>query len=129
MLIFRYSNPADMADRVTLEHFRNLVSLCAADGRIEAREKDSLIAIADALDIPRERLQVMLAHAHEYVHMVPQNSQDREKQLEDMIAIAFADGHFAPSERTLIKDVARKLGFSDEETEEFIEMYVRQSGV
>ena len=115
-----------MLDRVKLEHFRNLVSLSAADGKIQDAERSSLIRIAESLGIPSDRLQVMLAHAHEYVYLVPQNTNDRNKQLEDMIDIALVDGEFSNTERELIRAVAVKLGFTREEAEAVISECLRR---
>lgn len=114
-----------MADPVKLEHFRNLVSLSAADGQISEPERSSLTRIAASLEIPGDRLEVMLAHAHEYVYLVPQNNKHRDKQLQEMIDIALVDGEFSGSERELIKSVARKLGFSDSETETLIDQHLK----
>ena len=115
-----------MTDPVKLEHFRNLVSLSAADGKIADAERNSLIRIASALEIPADRLQVMLSHASEYIYLVPQNNKDRHKQLEEMIEIALVDGEFSQSERELVKSVAHKLGFTFEEAEEVIDDYLRK---
>lgn len=112
-----------MVDPVKLEHFRNLVSLSAADGRIEDSEKNSLLRIASSLGIASERLDVMLAHASEYVYLIPQNNREREKQLQEMVTIALVDGEFSTSERELIKSVAHKLGFTHYEAEEKIDEY------
>jgi tellurite resistance protein len=109
-----------MVDPVKLEHFRNLVSVAAADGKIIESERDSLFRIAAALSIPMERLEVMLAHPQEYLYLVPQNKQDKEKQLVEMIDIALVDGDFAQSEKELIKTVAQKLGFTLSEVERVI---------
>ena len=114
-----------MLDPVKLEHFRNLVSLSAADGKIEDTEKLSLTRIATALEIPPDRLHVMLTHAHEYIYLIPQNNHNREIQLEEMIGIALVDGDFARSERELIKSVAHKLGFTQQEAEDIIEAHVK----
>ena len=115
-----------MLDPVKLEHFRNLVSLSAADGKIEDAERGSLTRIATALGIPSDRLDVMLSHAHEYVYLVPQNTRNREQQLEQMIDIALVDGNFSLSERELIKSVAHKLGFTHREAEEMIDTYLNK---
>ena len=115
-----------MVDPVKLEHFRNLISLSAADGKIKDAERTSLVRIANALDIPAERLQVMLDHAPEYIYLVPQNTDDRETQLEEMINLAFVDGEFSRSERELIKAVAHKLGFTHTEAEAVIEQLVKR---
>lgn len=115
-----------MSDPVKLEHFRNLVSLSAADGTIQEAERNSLTKIASSLGIPPDRLEVMLTHAHEYVYLVPQNDKDREKQLEEMIGIALVDGDFARSEREMIRSIAHKLGFTDQEAEAVIAKYSSQ---
>ena len=103
-----------------IEHFRNLISLSVADGKIEETEKVALAKIAYERGIPFDRMNVMLKHASEYVYLIPQNMVDREKQLEDMIAFAHVDGEFAKAEYELIKMVAHKLGFTDEEVDKFI---------
>ena len=115
-----------MADPIKLEHFRNLVSLSAADGKIEESERNSLVRIATSLEIPSDRLEVMLAHASEYVYLVPQNTNQRETQLEEMIDIALVDGEFSRSERELIKYVAHKLGFTHHEAEATIDEYLKR---
>jgi uncharacterized tellurite resistance protein B-like protein len=109
-----------MLDQTQLEHFRNLVSLIAADGKIEEVEKVALSKIAYQRGIPLERFNVMLLKAHEYKFLIPQNMQDREKQLKDMIDLALVDGEFAKAELELIIMVSEKLGFTREEVDKFI---------
>jgi uncharacterized tellurite resistance protein B-like protein len=109
-----------MLDPIRLEHFRNLVSLSAADGKIKEVERIALAKIAYERGIPLERLNVMLSKANEYVYLVPQNTDERERQLEEMISLAWVDGEFAPAERELIKMVGAKLGFSESATEKII---------
>jgi uncharacterized tellurite resistance protein B-like protein len=99
-------------DTTKLEHFRNLVSLTIADGKIEELERVALSKIAYEQGIPLDRLNVMLQKANEYVYLIPQNTKEREKQLEAMIELALVDGEFAPAERELIIMVGEKLGFS-----------------
>jgi len=109
-----------MLDPTKLEHFRNLVSLSAADGKVQEVERVALSKIAYEQGIPLDRLNVMLLKASEYIYLVPQNTQERENQLEEMIKLAWVDGEFAPAEHELIKTVAGKLGFSPDETEKII---------
>lgn len=103
-----------------IEHFRNLVSLSAADGKIEDAERTTLARIASERGIPTDRMNVMLSKAHEYVYLIPQNMIEREKQLEEMIAFAKVDGEFAKSELDLIVTVAGRLGFTPEELERYL---------
>jgi uncharacterized tellurite resistance protein B-like protein len=113
-----------MLDPITkLEHFRNLVSLIAADGKIEEIERITLSKIAYEQGIPMDRFNIMLQKSHEYKYLIPQNQKEREKQLNDMIEVALVDGDFAAAEVELIGMVAEKLGFSKREFDEIISSY------
>jgi uncharacterized tellurite resistance protein B-like protein len=112
-----------MLDSIKIEHFRNLVSLIAADGKIEDIEKVALSKIAYDRGIPLDRFNVMLEKAHEYKYLIPQNLEHREKQLEEMIDIAMVDGEFAVAEFELISMVADKLGFSKAELDQIIALH------
>lgn len=112
-----------MLDPIKLEHFRNLVSLIAADGKIEDVERVALSKIAYERGIPLDRFNVMLQRAHEYKYLIPQNDKDREKQLEEMLEVALVDGELAPAELDLISEVAEKLGFSPAEFDEIIKAH------
>ncbi len=103
-----------------IEHFRNLISLSAADGKIEETERIALSKIAFDRGIPLDRMNVMLTKANEYVYLIPQNMKDREKQLEDMIEFATVDGEFAKAELDLIETVAERLGFSKTELDQYL---------
>ncbi len=109
-----------MLNPTRLEHFRNLISLSAADGKIENVERVALSKIAFEWDIPLDRLNVMIEKANEYVYFIPQNMEEREKQLEQMISLAKVDGEFAPAELELIRMVGGKLGFSIHEVDQII---------
>jgi uncharacterized tellurite resistance protein B-like protein len=107
-------------DLTGLEHFRNLVSLIAADGKIEETERIALSKIAYQRGIPLDRFTVMLKYAHEYKYLIPQNMKEREKQLTDMIEIALVDGELSHPEIELIEMVAEKLGYTRQELETMI---------
>src|SRR5262245_14577430 len=104
-----------------IEHFRNLISLSAADGKILDSERIALSKIAYERGIPMDRMNVMLQKANEYAYLIPQNMKDREKQLEDMIAFARVDGEFAKAELDLIRIVANRLGFTRSELQAMID--------
>ncbi len=110
-----------MADKTKLQHFRNLVSLSIADGKIHDKEKKALESIAEQHDIPLNRVEIMLGRAQEYIYFIPQNNQERESQLKQMLDFALIDGVFTQTEYDLILSVAKKLGFSKEEVDQFIE--------
>jgi uncharacterized tellurite resistance protein B-like protein len=103
-----------------IEHFRNLVSLSVADGKIEESERVALSKIAYERGIPIDRMNVMLNHASEYTFLIPQNMIEREKQLDEMIQFAKVDGEFAKAELELITVVAERLGFTKDELNVFL---------
>jgi uncharacterized tellurite resistance protein B-like protein len=109
-----------MLDPIRIEHFRNLVSLIAADGKIEDIERATLSKIAYERGIPLDRFNVMLERADEYRYLIPQNVELREKQLDEMIEVAMVDGEFAYAELELISTVAEKLGFTRSELGQII---------
>jgi tellurite resistance protein len=98
--------------------------LSAVDGKIEEVERVALSKIAFAQGIPLDRLNVMLQHAKEYIYLIPQNQQERETQLREMLDLALIDGEFARAERELITMVAEKLGFAKDELDKFIEAHL-----
>lgn len=116
-----------MLNPTRLEHFRNLVSLSVADGKIEDVERVALSKIAFECDIPLDRLNVMLNKASEYTYLIPQNHTEREKQLDEMISLALVDGEFAKAEMELIHMVGEKLGFTTAQVDEIIAVHLKQS--
>jgi len=113
-----------MLDPVKLAHFRNLISISAADGKIEELERVALSKIAYENGIPIDRLNVMLQRANEYQYIVPQDSSEKEKQLTDMVQLALVDGEFSPAERELINAVSEKLGLTQSALEKLIDAAV-----
>lgn len=116
-------------DSVRIEHFRNLVSLIAADGKIEEVEKVALSKIAFDQGIPLDRFNIMLQRADEYKYLIPQNHVERDKQLAQMIDVALLDGDFAKAELELIHMVGSKLGFSRDRVDEIIRNHQRGSHI
>jgi len=107
-----------------LEHFRNLISLAMADGKLLEAERVYLSKVAYDKGIPLDRMNIMLERAHEYSLLIPQNTEEREKQLKEMIEFALVDGEFAKAEKDLIMTVGKRLGFSDNEVEQKIDKYM-----
>jgi hypothetical protein len=111
-----------------LEHFRNLVSLSAIDGKIEEVERVALAKIAYEQGLPLERLNLMLNRASEYIYLIPQNTEEKEKQLEEMIKLALVDDDFAPAELELIEMVSDRLGFTRKELGAILEAHGGHKG-
>lgn len=113
--------------KAQIEHFRNLISLAAADGKIADVEMVALSKIAYDRGIPLERLNIMIDKADEYVYLIPQNQQDRDTQMADMIELACLDGELAKAERELINLVGERLGFSPKDIREMIKSHLKEN--
>lgn len=107
-----------------LEHFRNLISLAMADGVLAEAERVYLSKIAFQKGIPLDRMNVMLERASEYAYLIPQNVEEKGKQLTEMIEFALVDGEFANAEKELIITVGERLGYTKAEIEGMIEKYM-----
>ena len=114
-----------MLNPTRLEHFRNLVSLSAADGKIEDTERVALSKIAFDRGIPLDRLNIMLTKADEYRYLIPQNYVEKERQLKEMIDLALVDGDFAKAELDLIHMVGEKLGFSKSQLDRIVDTHLQ----
>ena len=114
-----------MLDPIKLEHFRNLISITGADGKIEDLELVALSKIAFEHGIPLDRLHVMLKHADEYMYLIPQNLEERDDQMQQMINIALVDGEFAKAELELVMKVGAKLGFSQQELDQMLAGHIK----
>lgn len=112
-----------MLDPIRLQHFRNLVSLSAADGNIKDVERVALSQIAFQREIPLDRLNIMLSRADEYKYIIPQNQKEKITQLHEMIDLAIVDGEISQAEMELIEMVGEKLGFSKDEIVEIMTRY------
>jgi len=116
-----------MEEKIKLEHFRNLVSLAGADGIIQESERIALSKIAFDQGLALDRMNVMLNKSDEYAYIIPQNLQERDKQMDDMIKLAMIDGEFVKAEFDLINRVGIKLGFTPEEINTRIQEHLDNS--
>ncbi len=107
-----------------LEHFRNLISLAMADGVLAEAERVYLSKIAFQKGIPLDRMNLMLDRAGEYAYLIPQNLEEKGKQLNEMIQFALVDGDFAKAEKELIVTVGERLGYTQSEIEGMIEKFM-----
>lgn len=104
-----------------IEHFRNLISLAMADGKLADAERVYLSKLAFEKGIPLDRMNIMLDRAKEYTYLIPQNHEEKEKQLSEMISFALVDGEFAKAEKELIMTVGTRLGYTKEEVNQKID--------
>ena len=96
-------------------YLKNLIALAWADGEIHEAEFNILRDAAIEAGIPPAELDQMMKTGPEYQENIPENEEDKELQLAQMISLAIADNHFSEEEYALCKMVAEKLGFTERE--------------
>jgi len=96
-------------------NLKNLVALACADGVVDDSEMEVLLESAEKAGVSEEELNDWIENSASFVHVIPEQEEDRETQLIQMLSLAIADGEFSQSEYELCKTVAGRLGFSEEE--------------
>lgn len=107
---------------IRIQHFKNLVAIASADGVMDADEKDFLIEKAEELGIPKEEVDEIMNNLDGLEFEVPQDMEDKEDQLADIVFMAMIDGEIHDTEYNLCLKIADKLGLKKEDVDEVINL-------
>ncbi len=107
--------------RIKLEHFVNLVAIAAADGYLDAREREFLAERAEENGMKAEEFDSIINDADKLQFVVPMNHEDCEDQLNDAIFMSIVDGDISEQEYSLCMSLATRLGIEAHEVDEVID--------
>ncbi len=110
---------------IKLEHFQNLVSVAFADGHFEEEEKEFLEDRAQELGLPAEEVAKIMANANMLEFIVPDDIDDREEQLADVVFMSMVDGDIEEKEYTLCLNIAERLELQKSDLDEVIALTKR----
>ncbi|MDD2237892.1 MAG: TIM44-like domain-containing protein [Kiritimatiellae bacterium] len=98
-----------------LEQAAWMVQVMLADGTIDEKETEALRHFADRRQIPRERLESMMAagRAGALTVSAPENQEEANEWLDSMAEIVLADGVVSPKEKEAMVNMARRLHFTE----------------
>ncbi|WP_155180143.1 TerB family tellurite resistance protein [Fulvivirga lutimaris] len=105
---------------IKLEHFQNLVSVAYADGHFEEEEKEFLEERAEELGLPAEDVTRILKNPTELDFVVPDDMDDREEQLADVVFMSMVDGDIEDKEYDLCLNIAERLELKKSDLDEVI---------
>lgn len=105
------------------EYFKNLVAIANADGEIGEDERTMLMEKGQGIGLSQDEISNIINNAHEIQHQIPEDDDDKEEQITNMLDIAMADGEFSPEEYQLCLRVANRLGYSDQELQQIIKLF------
>ena len=111
---------------VTQSHMKNLIEMAAADGQFHDSEKELLKQIAKKNGISEHQLQEIQKHPEKIQFEVPQDSQQKFRQLYDLVNMMGVDNHIHANEQDLANLFAIKFGYKREIAGELIDV-IRQN--
>lgn len=102
------------------DHFRNLVAVAAADGKMDEDEKEFLMEKAEEYNLTKEEINQIFNNPSEHYFVIPDDLGDREEQLSDAVYMAMIDGEIHEKEYNLCVKFANRLGLSAKDVDEII---------
>lgn len=105
---------------VKLEHFQNLVAVAFADGHVEDLEREFLEDRAEELGLPAGEVAKIMDNAENLEFIVPDDLDDREEQLADVVFMSMVDGDIEEKEYELCLNIAERLELKKTDLDEVI---------
>lgn len=99
--------------KIRKSHFKNLVRMAAADGRIDREEYDHIVNIAKRYDTTDKEIDKVLKNPAKIKFIMPDSMEERLEQVQDLVSVIMITGEIYPNELLVCKKLARKLGFND----------------
>lgn len=102
-------------NKINISHLKNLILIAQADGHIDEKEMDLLQNAASKIGIDSTFLDHLIENCKEQEYYIPQEDEEKELQLIQLLTISMADGELSLCEYTVCQRIAEKLGFSKRE--------------
>ena len=112
-------------NQVTLEYFKNLIAIAAADGKLEESEKRFLMAKAKEFNLPTDEVSDFIQHADKIDFVVPKERLNREEHLTDIVIMSMVDGELRKEEYDLCISIAEKLELSPGDVDAIVALIKR----
>jgi uncharacterized tellurite resistance protein B-like protein len=92
-------------------HFKNLLAVAMADGKLENIEFDYIMQLASKCYISEEEIKRVIEHPEAISFVPPKTDREKFDQLYDLVTVMLVDGEIDNRELTLCKTFAMRLGF------------------
>ena len=110
---------------VNIDHFKNLVAVSVADGHLDDDEREFLEERAEELGLPADDVKNIIDNADKLEFVVPDDEEDREEQLADIVFMSMVDGTIEDKEYALCLDIANRLELKKSDLDEVIALTQR----
>ena len=90
------------------------VRVALVDGKLDAKEREALESLADKCDVPRDRLEALLAEAASASSesAEPRSPTEARQWLESMVRLAVADGRVSRAEMKLLEPAGARINYT-----------------
>jgi uncharacterized tellurite resistance protein B-like protein len=92
-------------------HLLNLAALAKADGHIDAREMNFILAVGKKNGLNSSEVQALISGSKGAIGDLPTNDSERFDQIFDLVDMMLADGVVDDTEMDFCIMMAEKLGF------------------
>lgn len=92
-------------------HFKNLLAMAMADGKIENVEFDYIMQLANKCYMSEDEIKRVIQNPAAIAFVAPKTDRERFDQLYDLVTVMLVDGDINQRELTLCKTFAMRLGF------------------
>ena len=114
-----------MKKNIKLEHINNLIAVAFADGNFNDEEIEFLYEKAEEFDISEAEVKKSVDNANNLTFMVPQNNEDKEDQLADIVFMMMIDGIIHDKEYDLCLSITSRLNLEKEDLDDVISLTKR----
>jgi len=108
-----------------IAHFKNLVAVAAVDGKVDDDEKEFLEEQAEDFGLDKAIVAEILKTAHELKFIVPEEEEDKEDHLADIVFLMMVDGTIDDKEYQLCLNIANRLELKKEDLDEVVALTQR----
>ncbi|MFB9862078.1 hypothetical protein EFA69_16545 [Rufibacter immobilis] len=104
-----------------LSFFQNLVLVAVADKHVDESESDFLVNIGQRLNLTEEDTSPIADNLSVLSFIIPEDGLQKTMELQTLVMMVLQDGRIENREYNLCLEYARRIGYSKDTVDEFIE--------
>jgi uncharacterized tellurite resistance protein B-like protein len=106
-------------------HFKNLLAVALADGKMENVEFDFILHLAEKCYMSEKEVKRVIEHPDAITFLQPQTEREKFDQLYDLVTVMLIDGEISDKEMTLCKTFAMRMGYRTQVIDDLIGLVVQ----
>ena len=107
---------------INLTHFKDLVAMASADGKLDEKEKKFLYDKATEYGLPVDEVKVIIENSNNVQFSDYKDVDNKEQHLADIVFMAMIDGELKKEEYGLCLQIAEKMELTKKDVDRIIIM-------